>query len=69
MTEGISREWTGCWVDRTLHATQALAFHPLEARIPMPIVNRVADLHPDIQAWRRNIHENPELLYDVHRTA
>ena len=35
----------------------------------MPIVNRVADLHPDIQAWRRNIHENPELLYDVHRTA
>ncbi|TWC05928.1 hippurate hydrolase [Bradyrhizobium macuxiense] len=35
----------------------------------MPIVNRVADLQPDIQAWRRNIHENPELLYDVHRTA
>ena len=35
----------------------------------MPIVNRIADLHPDIQAWRRNIHENPELLYDVHRTA
>ncbi len=35
----------------------------------MPIVNRVADLHPDITAWRRNIHEHPELLYDVHRTA
>jgi amidohydrolase len=35
----------------------------------MPIVNRVADLQPDIQAWRRNIHEYPELLYDVHRTA
>jgi len=35
----------------------------------MPIVNRVADLHPDIQAWRRDIHENPELLYEVHRTA
>ena len=35
----------------------------------MPIVNRVADLQPDIQAWRRDIHENPELLYDVHRTA
>jgi hippurate hydrolase len=35
----------------------------------MPIVNRVADLQPHIQAWRRNIHENPELLYDVHRTA
>ena len=35
----------------------------------MPIVNRVADLQPDIQAWRRDIHENPELLYDVDRTA
>jgi hippurate hydrolase len=35
----------------------------------MPIVNRVADLQPDIQAWRRDIHENPELQYDVHRTA
>ena len=35
----------------------------------MPIVNRVADLHSEIQAWRRDIHEHPELLYDVHRTA
>jgi amidohydrolase len=35
----------------------------------MPIVNRVADLQPDIQGWRRDIHEHPELLYDVHRTA
>lgn len=35
----------------------------------MPIVNRVADLQPDIQAWRRDIHEHPELLYDVDRTA
>ena len=35
----------------------------------MPIVNRVADLQPDIQAWRRDIHQYPELLYDVHRTA
>src|SRR5580692_1743818 len=35
----------------------------------MPIVNRVADLHPEITAWRRDIHANPELLYDVHRTA
>jgi amidohydrolase len=35
----------------------------------MPIINRVADLQPDIQAWRRDIHENPELLYEVHRTA
>jgi amidohydrolase len=35
----------------------------------MPIVNRVADLQPNIQAWRRDIHEHPELGYDVHRTA
>src|SRR3989442_9664431 len=35
----------------------------------MPIVNRVAELQPDIQAWRRDIHEHPELLYDVPRTA
>ena len=35
----------------------------------MPIINRVADLQPDIQAWRRDIHEHPELQYDVHRTA
>src|ERR1700687_6122831 len=35
----------------------------------MPIVNRVADLQPDIQAWRQDIHQHPELLYDVHRTA
>ena len=35
----------------------------------MPIVNRVADLQPDIQAWRRDIHQHPELLYEVRRTA
>ena len=35
----------------------------------MPIINRVADLQPDIQAWRRDIHAHPELLYEVHRTA
>src|SRR5712672_2810502 len=38
-------------------------------KISMPIVNRVADLKPVIQAWRRDIHEHPELLYEVHRTA
>ena len=35
----------------------------------MPIVNRVADLHEEITAWRRDIHAHPELRYDVHRTA
>jgi len=35
----------------------------------MPIVNRVADLHADITAWRHDLHAHPELLYEVHRTA
>jgi len=35
----------------------------------MPIVNRIADLHSDITAWRRDLHAHPELQYDVHRTA
>src|SRR5262245_58332619 len=35
----------------------------------MPIVNRIAALHPEITAWRRDFHAHPETLYDVHRTA
>jgi hippurate hydrolase len=35
----------------------------------MPIVNRIAALHGEITAWRRDIHAHPELLYDVQRTA
>jgi amidohydrolase len=35
----------------------------------MPIVNRIADLHDEITAWRRDMHMHPELQYDVHRTA
>src|SRR5215218_4105644 len=35
----------------------------------MPIINRAADLADEIAAWRRDFHENPELLFDVHRTA
>ena len=35
----------------------------------MPIVNRIADLHSEITAWRHDFHAHPELLYDVHRTA
>ena len=45
------------------------AKQPNRTEASMPIVNRVADLQPDIQAWRRDIHQHPELLYDVHRTA
>ena len=35
----------------------------------MPVKNRFAELLPEITAWRRDIHENPELLFDTHRTA
>jgi hippurate hydrolase len=35
----------------------------------MPIVNRLSDLHAEITEWRRDIHANPELRYEVHRTA
>jgi hippurate hydrolase len=35
----------------------------------MPIVNRIAGLKDEVTEWRRDLHEHPELLYDVHRTA
>jgi amidohydrolase len=35
----------------------------------MPVIKRAAALHNEIKAWRRDFHENPELNYDVHRTA
>src|SRR5215211_1837392 len=35
----------------------------------MPIINRIADFADEMAAWRRDFHENPELLFDVHRTA
>ena len=35
----------------------------------MPIVNRIAALHDEVTAWRRDLHEHPELQFDVHRTA
>ncbi|MFC3571122.1 M20 aminoacylase family protein [Paracoccus sp. TOH] len=35
----------------------------------MPVKNRFADLLPEITAWRRDFHQNPELDYQVHRTA
>ncbi|NVK34115.1 MAG: amidohydrolase [Rhodobacteraceae bacterium] len=35
----------------------------------MPIVNRLAELHEEITAWRRDFHENPEILYETVRTA
>jgi amidohydrolase len=35
----------------------------------MPILNRAAELQTEVSDWRRYIHENPELLYDVDNTA
>ncbi|MCF6326449.1 MAG: M20 family metallopeptidase [Devosiaceae bacterium] len=35
----------------------------------MPAINRFGDFHEEITGWRRDFHSNPELLYDVERTA
>ena len=35
----------------------------------MPIKNRLAELLPEITAWRHDFHAHPELLFDVQRTA
>lgn len=35
----------------------------------MPVKNRFAELHDEITAWRRDMHENPEILFDTHRTS
>ncbi|MAC77475.1 MAG: amidohydrolase [Rhodobacteraceae bacterium] len=35
----------------------------------MPVKNRFAELHAEITAWRRDIHEHPELQYETHRTS
>jgi hippurate hydrolase len=35
----------------------------------MPILNRAAELQGEVSEWRRHLHENPEILYDVENTA
>ncbi|WP_117196347.1 M20 aminoacylase family protein [Rhizobium terrae] len=35
----------------------------------MPILNRAAELQGEVSEWRRYIHENPEILYEVENTA
>ncbi|MEL6685215.1 MAG: M20 aminoacylase family protein [Pseudomonadota bacterium] len=35
----------------------------------MPIKNRFSELLPEITAWRRDLHEHPEILFETHRTS
>ncbi|MDH6234122.1 amidohydrolase [Mesorhizobium soli] len=35
----------------------------------MPILNRAAELQDEVAGWRRTLHQNPELNYDVYQTA
>lgn len=35
----------------------------------MPVKNRFAELQTEITEWRRDIHENPEILFETHRTS
>ena len=35
----------------------------------MPIVNRIADFHEDLAAWRHDIHAHPETAFEEKRTS
>ncbi len=35
----------------------------------MPIVNRIAEFHAEMTAWRRHIHENPETAFEERATG
>ena len=35
----------------------------------MPVINRIAEFHQDMKAWRQHLHANPELLFDTVETA
>ncbi len=35
----------------------------------MPIINRIADFHDDMTAWRRDFHAHPELGFEEQRTS
>ncbi|MDQ0456172.1 M20 aminoacylase family protein [Rhizobium paknamense] len=35
----------------------------------MPILNRAGELQEEVSGWRRQLHQAPELLFDVHQTA
>ena len=35
----------------------------------MPIINRIADFHADMTAWRRELHQHPELSFEEKWTS
>src|SRR5439155_9637088 len=35
----------------------------------MPIINRIADFHPEMTEWRHRIHAHPETAFEEHATA
>ena len=35
----------------------------------MPVKNRFAEMQDEIASWRQDIHENPEILFETHRTS
>ena len=35
----------------------------------MPVKNSFAEMQDEITEWRRDIHENPEILFETHRTS
>jgi len=35
----------------------------------MPVINRIAEFHEEITAWRRDLHAHPEVLFDTVRTG
>ena len=35
----------------------------------MPVINRIAEFHADMTAWRQDLHAHPELGFQEHRTS
>ncbi len=35
----------------------------------MPVINRIAEFHPEMTAWRRDFHQHPELAFEESRTS
>ena len=35
----------------------------------MPVINRIAEFHPEMTAWRRDLHQHPELAFEEVRTS